>query len=145
MVKKASVASGLYALALALATTANGAAKTCAASGGAYSKKEAVLGKKYFDKICAACHKSDLSGNSGPPLTGAKFKSYLSFTKITAPQLLDFIESQMPANAPGSLTKAQYKEILAYIFSFNGYPAGAKPMSVSRLACLDLSLYPKQK
>jgi hypothetical protein len=86
-----------------------------------------------------------LSGNSGPALTGPNFVSYLTFTKITAPQLQSFISSQMPANAPGSLTAAQYNDIFAYILSYNHYPAGSEPLSAASLGCLNMLPYPAGK
>jgi mono/diheme cytochrome c family protein len=113
--------------------------------GGIYTQAEAVAGKTDYDAHCASCHNADLSGNSGPALAGAKFASYLNFTKITPPQLLTFITSQMPADAPGSLNVTQYNDIFAYILSFNHYPAGPKPISPAGLSCLSMLPYPKDQ
>ena len=114
-------------------------------SGGIYTPAEASAGKADFDAHCASCHNADLSGNSGPALTGPKFASYLNFTKITAPQLQAFITSQMPADAPGSLDATQYNDISAYVLSFNHYPAGKDPISAEGLSCLSLLPYPGPK
>ena len=35
----------------------------------------------------------------------------------------------MPKNAPGSLTDEVYREIVAYLLSANGFPAGKKGLS----------------
>lgn len=113
--------------------------------GGIYTKAEAVAGKTDYAAHCASCHNANLSGNSGPALAGAKFASYLNFTKITPPQLLAFITAQMPANAPGSLSATQYSDIFAYILSFNHYPAGQKPISPAGLSCLSMLPYPKDQ
>jgi mono/diheme cytochrome c family protein len=113
--------------------------------GGIYTAAEAASGMPDYNTNCASCHNADLSGNSGPALTGPNFVSYLTFTKITAPQLQSFISSQMPANAPGSLTAAQYNDIFAYILSYNHYPAGSEPLSAASLGCLNMLPYPAGK
>lgn len=95
-----------------------------------------------YNANCASCHNADLSGNSGPALAGPNFISYLKFTKITPTQLQGFIVSQMPANAPGSLTPVQYNDIFAYILSYNHYPAGAGPLDAAGLSCLNMLPYP---
>jgi mono/diheme cytochrome c family protein len=120
-------------------------AASCTTGSGYYTKAEAQAGKTDYDKNCASCHNGDLSGNSGPALAGPKFESYLKFTKITPPQLLDFITSQMPANAPGSLSKAQYNDIFAYILSYDHYPSGSASISPDGLACLHMLPYPVSK
>jgi glucose dehydrogenase len=48
----------------------------------------------------------------------------------------------MPMDAPGSLQQQQYLDVLAFIFSKNGYPAGDTPMSKSTLATTPLLPYP---
>lgn len=119
----------------------------CAAcpSGGIYTPAEASAGQADYNAHCASCHNADLSGNSGPALAGPKFVSYLSFTKITPTQLQAFIASQMPADAPGSLTGTQYNDIFAYMLSFNHYPAGKDPISPAGLNCLQMLPYPGNK
>lgn len=124
---------------------ASAQAASCTANSGYYTKAEAQAGKADYDKSCASCHNGDLSGNSGPALAGPKFESYLKFTKISAPQLLDFISTQMPADAPGSLSKSQYDKIFAYILSYNHYPAGSAPLSAQGLGCLHMLPYPGSK
>lgn len=114
-------------------------------SGGIYSPAEATAGMADYNANCASCHNADLSGNSGPALAGPNFVSYLTFTKITPVQLQGFITSQMPANAPGSLTPAQYSDIFAYILSYNHYPAGTGPLDAAGLACLSMLPYPAGK
>ena len=35
----------------------------------------------------------------------------------------------MPEDRPGTLTRQQYADILAYVFKLNGYPAGNSELS----------------
>lgn len=116
--------------------------KAACTSGGIYSPAQAQAGMSLYNDKCASCHNADMSGNSGPALAGPKFLAYLQFTKITASQLESFIAAQMPADAPGSLTDAQYKDIFAYILSYNHYPAGTADMTNDGLSCLNMLPYP---
>lgn len=111
-------------------------------AGGDYTSAQAATGKALYDSNCAACHMTDLSGGSGPALTGAKFKSYLDFSKISGKQLLSFIASQMPYQAPGSLKTNEYNAIFAYILKYNGYPAGSTALDDKSAACIKMLPYP---
>jgi hypothetical protein len=48
----------------------------------------------------------------------------------------------MPANDPGSLSDQQYRQVLAYLLSKNGYPAGSKPLTADTLGQISLLPYP---
>lgn len=111
-------------------------------SGGNYTAAQAATGKTLFDNNCSACHMSNLSGGSGPALSGAKFKSYLEFTKITGEQLLSFVKSQMPYQAPGSLKSGEYDAIFAYILKYNGYPSGSTKLDANTASCVKMLPYP---
>lgn len=109
---------------------------------GDYTTAQAATGQKLYDANCAACHMSNLAGGSGPALEGAKFKSYLDFTKISADQLLSFISSQMPYQAPGSLKTDEYNAIFAYILKYNNYPAGSVALDAKTASCVKMRPYP---
>lgn len=131
--------------AICLAASMARAASACPpASSGFYTQAQASAGMTVFDAHCSACHNADLSGGSGPALAGSQFSAFLQFSKMTGPALFDFIRTQMPDDAPGSLTIAQYQDALAYILSFNHYPSGPHPLDANSAACLQLLPYPKQ-
>nr|WP_321985798.1 cytochrome c [uncultured Lichenicoccus sp.] len=117
-------------------------AATCATGAGFYTSEQANAGLAAYSASCASCHNADLLGNSGPALSGAKFASYVGFTKITPTQLLAFTSSQMPANAPGTLSATDYDNIFAYILSYDKYPSGTQPVSADGMSCLSLLPYP---
>jgi mono/diheme cytochrome c family protein len=117
-------------------------APAIAVARGDYAASQANAGQQLFAQHCAKCHGSNLEGEAGPPLAGPKFASNLAYSKISAPQLFDFIETQMPADAPGSLTKQQYEQAFAYILSRNGYPAGATPLNEATIGRIKLLPYP---
>lgn len=109
---------------------------------GDYTLAQAATGKTLYDADCASCHMTNLAGGAGPALSGAKFQSYLDFTKITGAQLLSFVTAQMPYQAPGSLKPAEYQAIFAYILQTDGYKAGATALDGKTAACIALLPYP---
>lgn len=144
------VAAGVFLLGSTLAAVPGAAAPGAAlngcppASAGFYSAAQAASGKAVFAAHCSACHAATLMGGAGPPLAGPQFVSWLQFTKLTGAQLFAFITSQMPYDAPGSLTKADYEDSFAYILSVNHYPAGSAALDESSVACVEMLPYPKQ-
>lgn len=131
--------AGIYGLALIL--TAAGAGRLVAATGD-YTQQQAAAGRQVFNQHCAQCHGDKLQGQAGPPLAGPKFESNLKYSKMSAKQMFDFIKTNMPHNAPGSLTKKQYLQALSYILSKNGYPQGSTPLSEKTLGQVKLLPYP---
>lgn len=129
----------IYSLAIGVAVFDAG--RLLAATGD-YTQPQAAAGHQVFSQHCAQCHGSALQGQSGPPLAGPKFKSNLEFSKMSATQLFAFIRTQMPYNAPGSLSKKQYLQALSYILSQNGYPQGSMPLSEKTLPNVKLLPYP---
>jgi mono/diheme cytochrome c family protein len=87
-----------------------------------YTAAEAAAGSAVFAQNCAMCHGANLQGEAGPSLIGQSFASAASNDTVGA--IFAEIAEQMPAGNPGSLTHDQYTQVLAYILSKNGYPAG---------------------
>ena len=138
---RATLLAGTYALALAFTAASAG---RLAAAPGDYTRQQATAGRQVFDQHCAKCHGSKLQGQSGPPLAGPKFESDLEYSKMSAQQLFTFIKTQMPYDAPASLTKNQYRQALSYILAKNGYPQGATPLSEKTLGNVKLLPYPSK-
>jgi mono/diheme cytochrome c family protein len=92
--------------------------------GSYYTDAQADAGQTVFASQCAICHGDKLQGKVGPALAGQQFLSVSQFQELTAQFLYKVMSKQMPANAPGTLSKTQYLNVLAYILKVNGYPAG---------------------
>jgi alcohol dehydrogenase (cytochrome c) len=107
---------GLGALASLAALLALGGAAAGAATGGGYAPGDAAAGASVYANNCAQCHGANLGGGAGPPLVGASIKSGYK----TPAALYDFIKTQMPANAPNSLSAKQYADVTAFVLSKNG-------------------------
>lgn len=82
----------------------------------AYTAAQASAGSTVYAQSCAQCHGTELQGQSGPTLHGASF----SHAYPSADSLYNFIRTQMPANAPGSLSETQYREVTAFLLERNG-------------------------
>ena len=109
------------------------------AAGGGYTRSQATSGGSVYASTCAQCHGAQLQGGAGPPLTGASFRSAINGSYQTAEQLYDFIDKQMPANAPGSLSTAQALNVIAYILQRNGFAAGSTALSTSNAGSVRLA------
>jgi mono/diheme cytochrome c family protein len=90
---------------------------------GIYTADQSHRGEDLYKKQCSSCHGEALDGvGPYPPLSGDDFLS--KYQGQPADKVYDMIQKLMPATAPGSLTRPQAADLLAYILSFNKFPAG---------------------
>ena len=90
---------------------------------GVYTEDQAGRGKPLYAKECAACHGTSLSGGEeAPPLTGSAFMA--NWSGLTVGDLYERIRLSMPEGRPGTLSRQQNADILAYMLSVNQFPAG---------------------
>jgi len=89
---------------------------------GVYSPDQAKRGEAAYAKTCSGCHGTDLMGGDAPSLTGPDFTT--SWSDMTADDLQERIRTSMPADAPGSLSRTDVADIMAFLFSKDGFPAG---------------------
>ncbi len=94
---------------------------------GVYTQEQSTRGKTVYAKECASCHGAQLDGSGqAPPLAGADFKG--DWNGQTADDLFEKMQTSMPADRPGQLTREQNADILAFLLSSNGFPAGLKEL-----------------
>lgn len=92
---------------------------------GVYTSQQSDRGKSLYQKQCSSCHGANLDGSGAvPPLAGADFKS--NWNGQTAGDLFEKMQTSMPADQPGRLSREQNADILAFLFASNGFPAGQK-------------------
>lgn len=94
-----------------------------AAAEGLYTTDQANRGDTLYKAQCTSCHGDALDGvGPYPPLSGDDFLS--KYQGQPALNLYNMIQKLMPATSPGTLTRPQAADLLAYILSFNKFPTG---------------------
>ena len=90
---------------------------------GVYTEAQAKRGEAVYRQNCASCHGVALEGiETAGPLTGARFTA--NWNGVTVGDLLERVRVSMPNDRPGTLSRQQTADVLAYVFSVNRFPAG---------------------
>lgn len=97
---------------------------------GVYTEAQATRGEGLYAQYCASCHGPDLAGGEmAPGLTGGEFTA--NWNDLSLGDLYERIRISMPQNAPGSLSRQQNSDILAYILRKMNMPVGQTELSTS--------------
>ena len=110
---------------------------------GLFTEAQATRGERLYEQYCTACHGARLQGNPAAPLVGAVFESRWADGQHTLDDLFYIVRTQMPYNAPGSLAKQQYADVVAYVLKMNGYAAGQAELAPSAAALKKITLQPR--
>lgn len=95
---------------------------------GVYSEEQAKRGRATYSEHCLECHGRDLAGDvENRPLAGGIFFSNWDGTTMLT--LFDRVRITMPGDKPGTLSRQQVADILAFVMQFNGLPAGDAELS----------------
>jgi alcohol dehydrogenase (cytochrome c) len=128
---------GIVAGALVFGALLASAASEAQSSAG-YTGAQASAGASVYQSRCSQCHGANLQGGAGPTLTGQAFQTSMNANYTDAGKLEDFIQKQMPADAPGSLSTQQYLNVTAYILFRDGFAAGGRPLTVQNAGSVKL-------
>ena len=94
---------------------------------GVYSEEQAKRGEPLYQQYCSSCHGADMAGGEmAPGLTGGEFAS--NWNDLSLGQLFERIRMSMPQNNPGSLSRQQNADILAFILYKRTAPSGASEL-----------------
>jgi mono/diheme cytochrome c family protein len=108
---------------------------------GTFTVAQAARGESVAAKECVNCHGAALSGGEeAPALEGAGFLS--NWNGLTAGDLFDRIRKTMPQDDPARLTRQQDADVLAYILSLNGFPAGKTELSTQSEVLKQIKIEP---
>ena len=139
-----TIGSAAVALALGasvLAPKAQAPARTVWS--GVFTADQAAQGKTVFENKCVTCHGAELNGGEmAPPLSGGMFVS--NWNGQSLGDLFVRIHTTMPQNDPGSLNNAEVTQVLAYILSFNQFPAGSAPLPSDEAALGQIGITDKK-
>ncbi len=108
---------------------------------GVYTAAQANRGQVYYAANCALCHGPELKGAVGPMLTGDAFLSNWAGRPLS--DLVDKIEKTMPPQAPGSTSRANARDLAAFLLQYAKFPAGTAELSDALLAGISFPGSPK--
>jgi S-disulfanyl-L-cysteine oxidoreductase SoxD len=95
---------------------------------GIYSAEQARRGEGLYRQECASCHGEKLEGRGqAPPLVGGDFTT--DWNGMTVGDLFEKMQTSMPADQPGHLSREQNAALLAFILNANQFPVGAAELS----------------
>ncbi len=95
---------------------------------GIFSSEQAGRGAGLYRQECASCHGDKLEGRGqAPPLVGGDFT--MDWNGMTVGDLFEKMQTSMPADQPGHLSREQNATLLAFILNANQFPAGAAELS----------------
>jgi mono/diheme cytochrome c family protein len=121
-------------LAAALSASFAGVAPTTAGEtlsirDGVFTAEQVRRGQAAYTGPCDRCHGFKLDGAPddpdmlpAPPVAGPKFLRKWNGRTLAA--LFEYTRATMPANNPGYLSDAEVVDIVAYMLSVSGMPAG---------------------
>jgi S-disulfanyl-L-cysteine oxidoreductase SoxD len=95
---------------------------------GVYTEAQAKRGEALYRQSCSTCHGDALLGREmASPLTGPAFNS--NWNGVMLGDLMERMRLTMPQTSPGSLSRQENADVLAYILSVGGFPAGEKELA----------------
>jgi mono/diheme cytochrome c family protein len=102
---------------------------------GIFTAEQVARGKDKAVAECGACHGETLKGDLAPSLVGPDFIDHWYDARLS--ELTLRVQNTMPQNAPGSLKPEEYADIVAFMLSENGFPAGMETLSLTPPEALD--------
>lgn len=114
---------------------------------GVFTAEQARRGRIAYTGPCDRCHGYLLDGASddpdmlpAPPVAGPKFLRKWNGRSLAA--LFEYVRTTMPANNPGYLSEAEVADIIAYMLSVSGMPAGGEALQPDSEALARIVLEP---
>ena len=139
------LALGIGTLVVAMLATTGPALVSAQGGGstadGVFSEAQAARGMPVAAAECGTCHGDMLAGGDfAPAISGAEFFGRWEGESVST--LVTKVTDTMPLSAPGSLSPAQYSDIVAYMLQASGYPAGSAEFDVAAAANESVTISP---
>ena len=116
------VVAGIAVIALSHSAVAAFQAKPRSIWEGVYSEEQAKRAEPLYAEKCANCHGAELTGNDAPALVGAEFAA--NWNDLVLNDMFERIRLTMPADGPGTLSRAQVADIIALMLKHADVPTG---------------------
>ncbi len=111
---------------------------------GVGTEEQNQRGERIYIDSCVACHSADLTGSQiVPALVGGDFLN--KWNGMTAGDLFEQIRQTMPQDAPGTLTPAQYADVLTFVLNKNKFPNGKSELAPDFDALKSIKIEPSKK
>lgn len=132
-------------LVLALGAIAANDAPPPAIWNGVYTAEQAARGKKAYVAECARCHGDKLEGNKDEEAPAMVGKDFLEgwYGKPVG-RLVDVTRRTMPPETAGTMSRPMTLDIVAYLLSENGFPAGKTDLPTNAAALREIMIEPKK-
>ena len=121
------VVAGIAAIALSHSAVVAYQAKPRSIWDGVYTAEQAKRAEPLYNEKCGNCHGATLTGNDAPALVGAEFAA--NWNDLSLADLSERIRLTMPADSPGSLSRAQVADIIALMLHVAEVPAGKEELA----------------
>jgi mono/diheme cytochrome c family protein len=107
---------------------------------GVYTAEQARRGAALYKTHCATCHGDTLMGaEAAPALVGDTFNG--TWEGVPLADLFERARATMPQDKPGSLSRVQNAEILAYMLEVGKFPAGTAQLDAQALGGITYRTY----
>ena len=114
---------------------------------GIFTAEQALRGQAAYTGPCDRCHGYKLDGAAddpdmlpAPPVAGPKFLRKWNGRSLA--ELLEYMRATMPANNPGYLSDREWADIVAYMLSVSGMPAGGEALRPDLEALARIAIVP---
>jgi hypothetical protein len=96
---------------------------------GIFTQAQADRGVNGYRASCQRCHGTDLNATNpeAPNLTGPAFG--VTWVGHTMQERYERVRYTMPVDSPDTLPPQTYMDIIAFILSYNGIPAGDQELT----------------
>jgi cytochrome c len=95
---------------------------------GVFSEAQAKRGEAIYAEKCSSCHAPDLTGlDQAPPLSGNDFN--INWNDLAVNDLFERVRISMPADKPGTLSRQEVADAVAFILQKGSFPAGQSELS----------------
>ena len=120
---------------------------------GIYSVEQARRGEQRYRQHCSSCHGENLGGlvieprfpgapAQTPELAGPTFNS--NWNDLLLDDLVERIRISMPQQKPGSLSRSDNVDIVAYLLWIGGFPLGDRDLTTQREALREIRFLARQ-
>src|ERR1700704_140699 len=88
---------------------------------GMYSEAQAKRGEALYTENCLACHGKDLGGGDRAPAAGGP--AFIArWQNKPVHELFEYVQTKMPYNSPGGLSRAQNADIIGFMLRQSKVP-----------------------